>query len=72
MHLTESELQAFATFVFQLAFAGGVLGACCWSLFMAFIAWAADAVCSWEERRNRIGAARARATVRHINGGRLG
>jgi hypothetical protein len=70
--MTETELQHFALSILKLAFAGGVLGAICWSLVMRIVADVADAIQDWEDKRTRIGAARARARVRHINGAGLG
>jgi hypothetical protein len=39
---------------------------------MRIVADVADAIQDWEDKRTRIGAARARARVRHINGAGLG
>lgn len=68
--MTEIEMQHFA--LLKPAFAGGVLGAICWSFIVRAFVYVADAIQAWEDKRTRIGAARARATVRHINGGRIG
>lgn len=68
--MTEIDVQHFA--LLKLAFAGGVLGAICWSLVMRVVVDVADAIQAWEDKRTRIGAARARAHVRHLNGGRIG
>lgn len=70
--VTETELQAFAIAVSKLAFVGGIVGALCFSLAVRVIARLGDAIRSWEGKRTRIGSARARAHVRHINGGRIG
>lgn len=70
--MTENEQQALVLSILQFAFAGGCLGAICWSLVMRVVVDVADAIQDWEDKRTRIGAARARATVRHINGGRIG
>ena len=70
--MTETELQAFALAVAKLAFVGGIVGALCFSLAVRVIARLGDAIQFWEDKRIRIGSARARADVRHINGGRIG
>lgn len=70
--MTETELQAFAIAVAKLAFVGGIVGALCFSLAVRVIGRLGDAIQSWEDKRIRIGSARARAHVRYINGARLG
>ncbi len=70
--VTETELQAFALAVAELAFLGGIVGALCFSLAVRAISRLGDVIQSWEDKRIRIGSARARAHVRYINGARLG
>lgn len=70
--MTNVDMQHFAIAVLKLAVLGGVVGAIGWSIISCVIVRIADAIQDWEDMRSRIGAARARAIVRHINGGRLG
>ncbi|WP_406623051.1 hypothetical protein [Acidovorax sp. SDU_ACID1] len=65
--MTELELQAFALSIVKLSMVGGVLGAICWSLIVRALMHVADAIQAWEDKRVRIGSARARAHVRSIN-----
>lgn len=51
----------------KLSMLGGALGAICWSFVVRALVHVADAIQAWEDKRARIGAARARARVRSIN-----
>ena len=69
--MTNVDMQHFAFAIVKLSVLGGVFGAICSSMISSVIVRVADSIQAWEDKRTRIGAARARAHVRHINGVRI-
>lgn len=61
--MSPDQVRQIALALVQLGFLSGVAGAMVWSVGAWLLNGLADSITAWEERRARIAAARARASV---------